>query len=300
MKKNPHPLERVLEYYINEDFDKAQKLFHEYIVEVARKKYEELLNENDPMVDSDDDEEDFDTMEEDDELDLSDEGIEEEDVEEEDVEDEVESEIEREKADLDLEDRLADVEQELAQLRDEFEQLEKEEDEEEDHDEDEDHDHDDEDDEDHDHEEEEDDEEDDLDHDESEEDDEESDDNDDEDHEDEEEDEDDSLKEGADDYLSAVKGEYKSDRFVGSASEKPNINKMSPFSAMSKSRRFLDDKHVMTSKFTPHEGFDLESPPEFKDMGGKYQNTHRKIKLSNVDKSMYKNAKLVSKEGFEE
>lgn len=107
--------EKLIEYIINEDEDKAKKLFHQIVVEHSRKIYEDLESEDKSAEDLNDD-----LSTEHDIIDGDEQGIE--DLEDEGVE-ELEPETDELESEDGLEDRVMDLEDALDELKAEFDEL---------------------------------------------------------------------------------------------------------------------------------------------------------------------------------
>ena len=300
-----HPLEVVLEHYINEDVDQAQKLFHQYIIQTARQKYEELMAEDDTILEDVDlsNLDDFDAGAEADAIKDEEsygEGLSEAEDDDDDSEEPVDVDMEEdseedseesESSDEEVEERVADLEEELAELKAEFEKLmseESEEDSEEDS-------------------EEEFEEVEMADHSEEKEDGKESE----EVKEDEDMDLDDMFEEvdlaefedlgesAMQDYLHKVRVDTSEDNAgAGGQTPKLKVNAQSPLPQRKLGDR-MDHAGAFEIKSSNHMGFDLEKAPAVNDLG-KFSNTHKKAMapLTKVPAEGDKTAKLNSDEGF--
>lgn len=109
--------EKLIEYVINEDHDKAAELFHDIVVEKSRSIYEDLMDEGEDFDLSDE----VDADEGGDEVEVDDEEFSDDDGDEEFSDEEEFSDDESD--DGDLEDRVVDLEDQLDELMAEFEAL---------------------------------------------------------------------------------------------------------------------------------------------------------------------------------
>lgn len=118
--------EKLIEYVINDEADKARELFHDIVVEKSREIYENLMDEDDCMGGdaSDDLIDDIETEEEG--ISMEDEDFDDEEVDIVDGDDEEEFDFDSEEyddEDEDLEDRVVDLEDKLDELMAEFEAM---------------------------------------------------------------------------------------------------------------------------------------------------------------------------------
>jgi hypothetical protein len=108
--------EKLVEYIINDEDDKASAIFHDIVIEKSRNIYENIMEMEDDEIDSDMEEYDTEDMEADD-MDDMDEYDSDTEM---DLGDELGDDME---AEGDMEDRIVDLEDKLDELMDEFDEL---------------------------------------------------------------------------------------------------------------------------------------------------------------------------------
>jgi hypothetical protein len=114
--------EKLVEYIINEDEEKAQELFHEIVVEKSREIYNDLVSEAEDQTDdfvADIEADEYGT-----DMNMDDEDMDDEDMDDEDMEDMDDEDMDdMDDEDDELEDRVVDLEAELDALKAEFDAM---------------------------------------------------------------------------------------------------------------------------------------------------------------------------------